>query len=60
MSSWLLAIALVLFLEGAVIAIAPRLWQESMRQLTTLPHTTLRKFGAVMVAAAFLVLLVMI
>lgn len=55
----MLAIALVLFMEGAVIAIAPKKWQQVMRQITTLPLQTLRFFGTSLVTLAFLLLLLM-
>ena len=60
MSPWWLALALVLFMEGAVIAIAPRKWQQAMRQMTTLPPRTLRRFGAFLVVLAFLLLAIML
>lgn len=59
MSPWLLALALVLFMEGAVIAIAPKQWQQTMRQITMLPAATLRRVGSTLVAMAFVIVLMM-
>ncbi len=60
MKPWLLAIALVLFMEGAVIAIAPRKWQQAMRQMLSLSPRTLRRLGAFLVILAFLLLILLL
>lgn len=53
MSPWILAVAISLFFEGMMIALAPEKWQQVMRQLTELPPARLRKLGGYMVAGAF-------
>lgn len=56
MSPWLLAAVIILFFEGAIIAIAPEKWQQTMRQITQLPPAVLRKVACILVACAFLLL----
>ncbi|AXM45470.1 DUF2065 domain-containing protein [Dichelobacter nodosus] len=55
MSIWWLSLALLLFCEGAVIAIAPKQWQNAMRQLTALPPQILRRMGIALVSGAFMI-----
>lgn len=57
--SWLLALVIVLFFEGAVLGLAPRAWQQAMRQLAELPPENLRRIGLAMSGAALLLLLVL-
>jgi len=47
----LIALALVLVLEGLLPALNARGWRRAMEQLGTLPDTAIRRFGIIMVAA---------
>ena len=41
--SWLLALVIVLFFEGAVLGLAPRAWQQAMREMSAMPPERLRR-----------------
>lgn len=58
--NWLLALVIVLFFEGAVLGIAPRAWQQAMRQLSELPPERLRRMGLAMSGAAVVLLLLIL
>lgn len=60
MKAWVIALAIVLFCEGAMVAIMPQKWQETMRQITEMPPQVLRRVGSIMVAAAFLIVALML
>lgn len=54
--NWLLALIIVLFFEGAVLGLAPRAWQQAMRQLAELPPENLRRIGLGMSGVAVVLL----
>lgn len=58
--SWLLALVIVLFFEGAILGLAPRAWQQAMRQLAELPPENLRRMGLAMSATAIVLLLLLL
>ena len=55
MTTWWLALALMLLCEGALIGIAPAVWRRTMRQLGELPDSALRRIGLGMAATAILI-----
>ena len=55
MTTWWLALALMLLCEGALIGIAPAVWRRTMRQLGELPDNALRRIGLGMAATAILI-----
>ena len=55
MTTWWLALALMLLCEGALIGIAPAVWRRTMRQLGELPDNALRRIGLGMAATALLI-----
>lgn len=58
--SWLLALVMVLFFEGAMLGLAPRAWQQAMRQLIELPPQRLRRIGLAMSGTAVVLLLLLL
>ena len=50
------ALCLLLWIEGLLLLVAPRQWQNMVREALKLPARTLRVFGAVAVAVGLLVL----
>ena len=58
MTTWWLALALMLLCEGALIGIAPAVWRRTMRQLGELPDNALRRIG--MAATALLIVAVLL
>ena len=58
--SWLLALVIVLFFEGAILGLAPRAWQQAMRQLAELLPENLRRMGLAMSATAIVLLLLLL
>ena len=50
------ALCLLLVIEGLLLLVAPRQWQNMVREALKLPARTLRAFGAVAVAVGLLVL----
>ncbi len=53
------ALCLLLVIEGLLLLVAPRQWQDLVREALKLPARTLRIFGAVAVAFGLLVLQLM-
>ena len=53
------ALCLLLVVEGLLLLVAPRQWQNMVREALKLPARTLRIFGAVAVVIGLLVLQVM-
>ncbi|MEO5811515.1 MAG: DUF2065 family protein [Rhodanobacter sp.] len=53
------ALCLLLVIEGLLLLVAPRQWQNMVREALKLPARTLRIFGAVAVAVGVLVLQLM-
>ncbi|MDT8409542.1 MAG: DUF2065 domain-containing protein [Wenzhouxiangellaceae bacterium] len=51
----LLALALVLVLEGLLPALSPRRWRQAVQQLGTLPDRSIRRFGIAMIVLGALV-----
>lgn len=54
---WILSLIIILFCEGLMLGINPELWQRTMRQMTNLPPTNLRKIGLSMISVAFILLI---
>ncbi len=50
------ALCLLLVMEGLLLLVAPRHWQEMMREALKLSANTLRVFGAVAVVVGLLIL----
>jgi uncharacterized protein YjeT (DUF2065 family) len=50
------ALCLLLVIEGLLLLVAPRQWQNMVREALKLPARTLRVFGVVAVAVGLLVL----
>jgi uncharacterized protein YjeT (DUF2065 family) len=50
------ALCLLLVIEGMLLLVAPRQWQNMVREALKLPARTLRIFGAVAVTVGLLVL----
>ena len=53
------ALCLLLVIEGLLLLVAPRQWQNMVREALKLPARMLRIFGAVAVAVGLLVLQMM-
>ena len=58
-SSFLIALGLVLILEGIVPLVFPSIWKDTFRRLTTLEDGQLRFIGLMAVVAGTAVLLAM-
>lgn len=56
MSVWFLAFIIVLFFEGAMLAVAPQAWQNLMREMTRLPPERIRRIGLSMTIIAIVLL----
>ncbi|POP41018.1 DUF2065 domain-containing protein [Superficieibacter electus] len=54
-STILLALALVLVLEGLGPMLYPRAWRKMLAAMTQLPDTILRRFGGGLVVAGFVI-----
>ncbi|MDU2939621.1 DUF2065 domain-containing protein [Superficieibacter sp. HKU1] len=54
-STILLALALVLVLEGLGPMLYPRAWRKMIAAMTQLPDTILRRFGGGLVVAGFVI-----
>jgi len=54
-STILLALALVLVLEGLGPMLYPRAWRKMIAAMTQLPDTLLRRFGGGLVVAGFVI-----
>ncbi len=59
MNVWILACVIVLFFEGAMLAVAPKAWQKMMWDLLQLPAEKLRKIGFTMTITAVLLIFLM-
>ncbi|HKY02924.1 MAG TPA: DUF2065 domain-containing protein [Burkholderiales bacterium] len=55
--TWLLALALVLVIEGILPFIAPNLWREAFRRFTAMDDGQIRFFGLTSMIAGILLLL---
>lgn len=58
--SWLLALVIVLFFEGAVLGLAPRAWQQAMREMSAMPPERLRRIGLALSGTAIVLLLLLL
>jgi len=58
-SSFLVALGLVLILEGIVPLVFPSIWKDTFRRITTLENGQLRFIGLMAVVAGISVLLAM-
>jgi len=56
MSDWLVALALVLVIEGLLPFLAPRVWRDTMRRVAELTDGQLRFIGLGSMVAGLLVL----
>ncbi|ATM88425.1 DUF2065 family protein [Yersinia massiliensis] len=54
-STILLALALVLVLEGLGPMLYPKTWRKMIQSMTQLPDTTLRRFGGGLVVAGVVI-----
>jgi uncharacterized protein YjeT (DUF2065 family) len=58
MSDWLVALALVLVIEGFLPFVAPRLWRETMRRISEMSDGQLRFIGLGSMVAGLVLLMV--
>jgi uncharacterized protein len=59
MSEWMVAIALVLVLEGILPLAAPTLWRDAFRRATELNDGQVRLLGAVSMAGGLVLLMLL-
>jgi uncharacterized protein len=55
-ASWIAAVGMVLFIEGAIPVLFPKQWRETMRRLTALSDGQLRFIGLFAVLSGMVIL----